>query len=205
MRKTFLMFAIFLVLSGCSGPTIRQIPEAEVTKEEVRVAKEEGRLQGYKEAITVARAEAEDRLVKFMKQYKSELLYIEAVKAGILKPGRVEMVYSPGTVSNDGMTYAAPGFSWRVMSPPQFMADETTKWWKRDEANFCYFFISSYTGEKEAIRAVGTMEKPGGVLLTTMPYADGQSWAVIAKTAKPVCDDTMVFFQNKGLSPIKVK
>ncbi len=208
MRKAVKLFGVVAVLSlavGCA-PTIRQIPESMLKDEERKVSFEEGRKQGFADGVTVTRAEYDGKMTEFMNQYKGELLYVEAVKAGILRPGQVEMAYSPGAVSGDGGSFSAPAFKWRVTSPPQFQADESMRWWKKDEANFCYLFLRDYPDQRSALQAVASVEKPGSVLLTAMPYSDGTGrWAVIAKTIADVCDDAVSLYQARGFSPVRVQ
>lgn len=205
MKRIMLIALLGMLIAGCA-PTIQQIDTNAVEAEAIRIAREEGRQQAYNEALTVARAEMDQRLQEFMTKYKNEFLYIQTVKAGMLKPGQVEMIYMPGRVSPDGSTYSAPGFTWKVLAAPQFQADEVNRWWKRDEANFCYFFLKTYNSEKEAMNAVGSTEKPPAVLLSSVRQGDSSDkWAMIGKSPTTECQNSVAFYQKRGFTPVQVR
>lgn len=190
---------------GCA-PTVRVVGKDTINSEEAKQAKEDGRKEGYEEALAQCRAENEANVQAFMRSYKNEMLYVEAVKAGVLKPGQVRMVYSPGKVSEDGSSFSAPTLTWKVASPPQFMAEEALAWWKKDEVNYCYFILKSYENETLALKAVGSMEKPDHVFLMSMPYSDTSGkWAVIGKAVAVKCDETITALKGKGFNVLRVK
>lgn len=198
-----LLFGVFV--AGCA-PTVRVVGKDAIISEEAKQAQETGRKEGYEEAVVVCRAENEANVQGFMRSYKNEMLYVEAVKAGVLKPGQVRMVYSPGKVSEDGSSFSAPTLTWKLASPPQFMAEEAMAWWKRDEVNYCYFILKSYESETMALKAVGSIDKPDHIFLTSMPYSDTSGkWAVIGKAVAVKCDEAITALKGKGFNALRVK
>lgn len=205
MNAAVLAVLATTVLTACA-PTMREVPIESLQNEEMRQVAEKARQEGYNEAMAVANVQIQEKVTTFLRKYKGEMLYLEMVKAGVLMPGQVEMRYMPPSPSDDGLSYVAPTFAWKVNQLPQFVAEESTNWMKRDEANFCYFFLKSYGSDVEASKAMGRMEKPDSVFLTTVAYGDmSGKWSVIGKTVASLCEDNMLFFEERGYKPIRVR
>lgn len=193
-------------LTGCAAPEIRAIPEEIIKNEELKSAYEKGREDGRADAASLARQQIEEQLGGFVRKYRDELLYLELVKGGVLKPARVSMVYLPGRVSDDGASFSAPSLSWKVVAPPQFISDESTKWLNKDRANFCYFLIKTFSTEMDATSFVGGSDKPGGVFLSMVPHGDAPGkFAVIAKTLTGNCENAMTFYRKKGHTAVRIE
>lgn len=193
-------------LTGCATPEIRAIPEEVIKDEAVKSAYEKGREDGRADAASLARQQIEEQLGGFVRKYRDELLYLELVKGGVLKPAQVSMVYVPGRVSDDGSSFSAPALSWKVVQPPQFISDESTKWLNKDRANFCYFLIKAFGMEKDAISFVGRSDKPGGVFLSMVPHGDSSGkFAVIGKTLVGNCETAMTFYKKKGHNTVRIE
>lgn len=210
-RKIFLLMiglAVIMamaVISGCA-PTIRAIPDEIMKDEALKEAYEKGREEGRRDAGALAKQEIEEKLGGFMRTYRDEMLYLELVKGGVLRPAQVSMVYMPGKVSDDGGTFSAPSLSWKVVSPPQFIPDESNKWMNRDRSNFCYFLIETFNTEKDAYSFVGRTQKPGAVFLSSVSHGDSSGkWAVIGKTVKGNCDAAMNFYKTKGHNAVRIE
>lgn len=207
IKQTNIILMVFVLLLTVScAPTMREISKETIENAEVAELLEKARQEGYNEAMTVANAQVQEKVMSFLRKYKNEMLYLEAVKAGVLQPGQVGMFYVPGKTSEDGFSFSAPTFAWQVIQQPQFLADEATNWWKKDEANFCYFFLQAYKSEADAAKAVGKIQKPDSVLLSAVPYGDQSGkFAVIGKTVAAACEDSMNYFENNGFKPVKVR
>ena len=195
-----------VLLAGCSTPVIRAMPEEIIKDEALKSAYEKGREDGRADAASLARQQIEEQLGGFVRKYRDELLYLELVKGGALKPAQVSMVYVPGRVSDDGASFSAPSLSWKIVQPPQFISDESTKWLNKDRANFCYFLIRTFDTEKDATSFVGRSEKPGGVFLTMVPHGDSSGrFAVIGKTLTGNCGNAMTFYKKKGNNTVRIE
>jgi hypothetical protein len=191
--------------AGCA-PTIRAVPEDVIESEAVRIAREEGREQGRREGSRLCREEMDERLRDFVRRYRDELLYLELTKGGAIVPAQVRLIYNPAKISRDGSSYSAPTLVWKIVSPPQFVSDESGEGWLgRDRANFCYFLVDSFATEAEAFQFVGGSRKPDDVFLTTAPHGDGGKWAVIGKAFKAKCDVAMSFYRKLGRQAIRVE
>ena len=187
-----------LATSGCT-PTIRAIPEDLIESESLKNSKEQGREEGRLEGTAICRREIEEKLRDFVRRYRDELLYIELIKGGAIRPAQVRLIYNPGKISIDGSSYSAPALVWKIVSPPQFVSDEPgSDWFSRDRANFCYFLINSFPTEAEAFSFTGTCAKPDDVFITTAPHGDGKKWSVIGKTFTSGCGKAMAFFKKLG-------
>lgn len=195
---------ISILIVGCS-PTIKQISDNAIETEAVLIARDEGRQQGRQEGINLCRLEMDERLRDFVRKYRDQLLYLELVKGGAILPAQIRLIYNPSKISRDGSSYSAPNLTWKIVSPPQFISDDSQgDWLKKDRANFCYFLIESFATEAEAFLFLGNTKKPDDVFLTTAPHGDGGRWAVIAKAFKSNCDDAMSFYNRLGRQPIRI-
>ncbi len=204
LRLVVLLVLIFLVSWGCS-PAIRQISNDAIEKESVLAARDEGRQQGRQEGINICRTEIDEMLRDFVRRYRDQLLYLELVKGGAIMPAQVRLVYNPAKISSDGSSYSAPGLTWKIVSPPQFVSNDAQgDWLKKDRANFCYFLVESFFTESEAFLFLGNTKKPDDAFLTIAPYGDGGRWAVIGKAFKGRCDDTMLFYKRLGRQPARI-
>jgi len=204
---SLLAFVAVVALSfGACAPTIRAIPDEVMENEAVKAAYEKGREDGRKDASVLAKQEIEEKLGGFVRKYRDEMLYLELVKGGVLKPAQVSMVYIPGRVSQDGGTFSAPSLSWKVVSPPQFVSEESTKWMNKDRANFCYFLIDTFNTEKDAYTFVGRTQKPEGVFLSSVSHGDSSGkWAVIGKTSTGNCTNAMNFYKASGHHTVRIE
>ncbi len=197
--------AVSLAASGCA-PTIRAVPEDVIESESLKNAREQGREEGRREGSRICRQEMEEKLRDFVRRYRDELLYLELTKGGAIRPAQVRLIYNPGKISSDGSSYSAPTLVWKIVSPPQFISDDTGgDWLGRDRANFCYFLIDSFATEAEAFSFVGTSGKPDDVFITTAPHGEGKKWAAIGKTFRSGCDSAMAFYKKRGHPAIKVE
>lgn len=197
--------AACLASSGCA-PTIRAVPRDVIESESLKNAREQGREEGRKEGLLVCRQEMEERLRDFSRRYRDELLYLELTRGGAIRPPQVRLIYNPGRISTDGSSYNAPTLVWKIVSPPQFISDESgNDWLSRDRANFCYFLIGSFETEDEAFSFVGSSEKPDDVFLTSAPHGDGKKWAVIGKTFRRGCDGAVAFYKKLGHPAIRIE
>lgn len=210
VTRTLLLAAVTVIAaclgpSGCA-PTIRAVPRDVIEEESLKNAMEQGREEGRREGLRVCRHEMEERLRDFSRTYRDELLYLELTKGGAIRPAQVRLVYNPGRISADGSSYSAPTLVWKIVSPPQFVSDESGgDWLSRDRANFCYFLIGSFLTEAEAFSFVGSSGKPDDVFITTAPHGDGKKWAVIGKTFKRGCGNAMTFFKERGHQVIVIE
>jgi len=196
---------IFLAVAGCA-PTIRAVPEDVIESESVRIAREEGKEEGRREGSRLCKQELEERLRDFVRRYRDELLYLDLTKGGAILPAQGSLIYNPAKISRDGSSYSAPTLVWKIMSPPQFVSDDSGgDWLSRDRANFCYFLVDSFATEAEAFLFLGNSPKPDDVFLTIAPHGDGGKWAVIGKAFKAKCDGAMVFYRNLGRQAIRVE
>ena len=206
--RFFIVLAVMAILPvsmGCS-PTIRQISDDVIESEAVRAARDEGKQQGRQDAVGLCRAEMDERLRDFVRKYRDELLYLELVKGGAILPAQIRLIYNPAKISKDGSSYFAPNLMWKIVSPPQFVSDDSqSDWLKKDRANFCYFVIDSFATEGEAFLFLGTVKKPDDVFLTTAPHGDSGKWAVIAKVFRARCDSAVAFYKKLGRQPIVVE
>lgn len=194
-----------MALMGCA-PTIRAIPDEVMKDEALKAAYDKGREEGRRDAGVLAKQELEEQLGGFVRKYRDEMLYLELVKGGVLKPAQVSMVYIPGKVSEDGGTFSAPSLSWKVVSPPQFVPDESTRWMNKDRANFCYFLIETFNTEKDAYSFVGRSQKPPAVFLSSVSHGDSSGkWAVIGKTMTGNCTNAMNFYKGKGHHTVRIE
>ena len=204
VRTVVLIVLTFLASWGCS-PAIRQISSDAIEKESVLAARDEGRQQGRQEGMSICRTEMDEMLRDFVRKYRDQLLYLELVKGGAITPAQVRLVYNPAKISGDGSSYSAPGLTWKIVSPPQFVSDDAQGGWlKKDRANFCYFLVESFFTEGEAFLFLGNAKKPDDVFLTMAPYGDGGRWAVIGKAFKGRCDDALSFYKKLGRQPIRI-
>ncbi|MRR24170.1 hypothetical protein EG830_14460 [bacterium] len=189
---------------GCS-PTIKQISPEAIEAEAVSAARDEGRQQGRQEGITLCRQEMDETLRDFVRKYRDQLLYLELVKGGAILPAQVRLIYNPAKISRDGSSYSAPNLMWKIVSPPQFITDDSQgDWMKKDRANFCYLLIDSFVTEAEAFLFLGSTKKPDDLFLTIAPHGDNGRWAVIGKAFRSKCDDGVSFYKNLGRQPIKL-
>ncbi len=193
-----------ILIVGCS-PAIRQISDDAIEKEAVLIARDEGRQEGRREGVNLCRLEMDEQLRDFVRKYRDQLLYLELVKGGAILPAEVRLIYNQAKISRDGSSYSAPNLTWRIVSPPQFISDDSQgDWLKKDRANFCYFLVESFATEAEAFLFLGNTKKPDDVFLTTAPHGDGGRWAVLAKAFKPNCDAAMSFYNKLGRQPIRI-
>lgn len=196
---------VLLALAGCA-PTIRAVPEDVIESESIRIAREEGREEGRREYSRLCKEELEERLRDFVRRYRDELLYLELTKGGAILPAQVRLIYNPAKISRDGSSYSAPTLVWRIVSPPQFVSDESGgDWLSRDRANFCYLLVDSFATEAEAFSFLGSSPKPDDVFVTIAPHGEGGKWAVIAKVFKTKCDGAMAFYKKLGRQAIRVE
>lgn len=203
--SVMIMIAVYIAASGCA-PTIRAVPEETIESESLKNAREQGREDGRKEGIQICRQEMDQKLRDFTSRYRDELLYLELTKGGAIRPAQVRLIYNAGKISADGSSYSAPTLVWKIVSPPQFISNESGgDWMGRDRANFCYFLIDSFATEAEAFSFTGSSEKPDDVFMTSAPHEDGNKWAVIGKTFKPGCDSAMAFYKKRGHSVIRIE
>ena len=210
MRTFYLYFSIvtntimLLLVVGCS-PTIKQISDSAIEAEAVVAARDEGRQQGRQEGINLCRLEMDERFRDFVRKYRDQLLYLELVKGGAILPAQVRLIYNPARISGDGSSYSAPNLTWKIVAPPQFVADDSqSDWLKKDRANFCYLLIDSFATEAEAFLFLSNIKQPDDVFLTTAPHGDSGRWAVLAKVFKSHCDDAISFYKKLGRQPIKI-
>lgn len=195
---------IVTLFSGCA-PTIKQISLDAIETEAVATARDEGRQQGRQEGISLCRQEMDDQLRDFVRKYRDQLLYLELVKGGAILPAQVRLIYNQAKISRDGSSYSAPNLTWKIVSPPQFISDDSQgDWLKKDRANFCYFLIDSFATEAEAFLFLGNTRKPDDIFLTTAPHGDNGRWAVLGKAFKSNCDDAMSFYKKLGRQPTKI-
>ncbi len=196
---------IFLAGAGCA-PTIRAVPEDVIESESLRIAREEGKEEGRREGSRLCKQELEERSRDFVRRYRDELLYLELTRGGAILPAQVSVIYNPAKISRDGSSYSAPTLVWKILSPPQFVSDDSGgDWLSRDRANFCYFLVDSFATEAEAFLFLGNSPKPSDVFLTIAPHGDGGKWAVIGKVFKTKCEETMEFYRNLGRQAIRVE
>lgn len=206
--KLILIISVFLIIISTvsCAPTIKHVSKEVIESELSKESYEKGRQDGYNEAMTVLRVQMEEKIAKFLQKYKNELLYLEFVKAGILEPGQVSMAYVEGKQGADGSSWTAPTFEWRLISPPRFVPEKMASWWRKDEANFCYFYIKTFDSDLSAIKAIGMMQKPEETFLMSVPYADNSGrWAVIGKSPILTCDENINFYMERGYNPIRVR
>jgi hypothetical protein len=204
LRIVVVIVLAFLASWGCS-PAIRQISSDAIEKESVLTARDEGRQEGRQEGMNICRTEMDEMLRDFVRKYRDQLLYLELVKGGAIMPAQIRLVYNPAKISGDGSSYSAPGLTWKIVSPPQFVSDDAQGGWlRKDRANFCYFLVESIFTEGEAFLFLGNAKKPDDVFLTMAPYGDGGRWAVIAKAFKGRCDDALAFYKKLGRQPIRI-
>lgn len=211
MRARALLPVAVILITACLGPsgcapTIRAVPRDVIEEESLKNAREQGREEGRRGGLQVCRHEMEERLRDFSRRYRDELLYLELTKGGAIRPAQVRLIYNPGKISADGSSYSAPTLVWKIVSPPQFVSDESGgDWLSRDRANFCYFLIDSFSTEAEAFSFVGSSGKPDDVFITSAPHGDGKKWAVIGKTFKQGCAGAMAFFKKRGHQVIRIE
>ncbi|MBP1750784.1 MAG: hypothetical protein H6Q52_3323 [Deltaproteobacteria bacterium] len=193
------------ILSGGCAPTIKQISDNAIETEAVLTARDEVRQQGRQEGINLCRLEMDERLRDFIRKYRDQLLYLELVKGGAILPAQIRLIYNPAKISHDGSSYSAPNLTWKIVSAPQFVSDDSQgDWLNKDRANFCYFLVESFFTENEAFLFLGNTKKPPEVFLTIAPHGDNGRWAVVAKAFKTKCDDAVSFYKKLGRQPIKV-
>ncbi len=204
LATVILVIVILMTSWGCS-PAIRQISSDAIEKESVLAARDEGRQEGRREGMALCRAEMDEMLRDFVRKYRDQLLYLELIKGGAIMPAQVRLVYNPAKISGDGSMYSAPGLTWKIVAPPQFVSDDAGgDWLKKDRANFCYFLIESFFTESEAFLFLSNTKKPDDVFLTIAPYGEGGRWAVIGKAFKGTCDDALSFYKKFGRQPIRI-
>lgn len=196
---------LIMTLFGGCAPTIRQISRDAIEAEAVVAARDEGRQQGRQEGISLCRQEMDGQLRDFARKYSDQLLYLELVKGGAILPAQVRLVYNPARISRDGSSYSAPNLTWKIVSPPQFISDDSQgDWLKKDRSNFCYFLVDSFATEAEAFLFLGITKKPDNVFLSTAPHGDNGRWAVLGKAFKSNCDDAMSFYKKLGRQSVKI-
>ncbi|MHB8108856.1 MAG: hypothetical protein ACYDHW_02360 [Syntrophorhabdaceae bacterium] len=199
------LIVYWLLTIGCA-PTIREVSQDVIENEGLRNAREEGRETGRREGSNLCKQEMDDRLRDFVRKYRDELLYLELVKGGAITPAQVRLIYNPAKISKDGSSYFAPNLVWKIVSPPQFLSDDSSgDWLKRDRANFCYFAVDSFATESEAFIFLGNTPKPDDVFLTIAPHGNSGKWSVIAKAFRSKCDTAMAYYKKLGRQAIRVE